>query len=437
MSYEEASAYLESLGVDAMKHMAPSMRRIEAICEALDHPERGIPAVHITGTNGKTSTARIVTSILAATGLNVGTYTSPHLQSMRERIALNGEPIDEDTFGEMFDHIRPYLTLVEGRLGEQLTYFELLTALFFLWAGEQPVDALVVEVGLGGRWDATNVLVDTTAVITNVGFDHMALLGTERSSIAGEKSGIIKPDGAVVTAELHPDALSVIEAEAAQMEAALSLYERDFSITENMLAVGGRYLSLNTSSRKYEGLFLPLHGSHQGLNAAVAVEAVTRFLPARELDEDVVAEGFATTTVPGRLESVQVQTETHPAVMIDVAHNPEGMSALIGSLIEAFAFERVVMVIGILGDKDYQGMLREIARLNVSLLLTEASTVRSVPPSELAEVCERLGLEHQVVSSVSEAVTRAMAQAQPTDLVCITGSHYVVGEARGKLLRAP
>jgi dihydrofolate synthase/folylpolyglutamate synthase len=435
MSFEEAQAYLERLGIDAMKHMAPSMTRIEAICEALNHPERQIPAIHITGTNGKTSTARIATSLLTATGLTVGTYTSPHLETLRERITLSGEPISEESFAEMFDHLRPYLTLVEGRLGEDLTYFEVLTALFFLWAAEQPVDVVVVEVGLGGRWDATNVLTRSTSVITNIGFDHTGLLGRERTSIAAEKSGIIKRDSVVVTAERSPDALEIIEREAAGANATVSLLDRDWGVTDNSLALGGRYLTLDTSRRKYEGLFLPIHGLHQGLNAATALEAVTRFLPAQELSDEVVAEGFAKAVIPGRLEIMRPGSDASPAVVIDVAHNPDGMSALVSSLVEEFAFDRLVVVIGILGDKDYEGMLTELARVQGRLFLTEARSVRSVPPPELAAVAERLGLEHSTIGDVPGAVGAALAEAGATDLVCVTGSHYVVGEARSFLAR--
>lgn len=436
MSFDEAQSYLDRLGIDAMKKMAPSTKRIEALCEALNHPERSVPAVHVTGTNGKTSTARIASALLGATGLSVGTYTSPHLESMRERISLGGNPISEETFGEMFDHLRPYITLVEGRLGEQLTYFEVLTGLFYLWAAEQPVDAMVVEVGMGGRWDATNVLLESTAVITNISFDHTQLLGNDRVSIAGEKSGIIKPAGAVVTAELHPDALGVISKEAAQMEAGLVQYERDFRIDQNDLAIGGRYLSIETTARSYDGLFLPLHGAHQGLNAAIALQAVTTFLPAQQLDEDLVNEGFAAAEIPGRLEIVRQANESAPAVILDVAHNPDGMSALVSALIEAFAFERLVVVVGILDDKDHVGMMTELGRVQANLFLTEARHARSVATGELAATSERLGLEHQVIEGVPAAVSAALQDAGPSDLVCITGSHYVVGEARTFLERA-
>src|SRR5665809_85986 len=336
--FDEAQDYLDALGIDVMKKMRPNTERIEALCEALDHPERSAPAVHITGTNGKTSTAAIATSLLAATGLSVGTYTSPHLQSVRERIALNGRPVSENEFGDVFEHIRPFIELVEKQLDDRLTYFEVLTAMFFLWAAETLVDAMVFEVGLGGRWDATNVVDAPVAVITNVGLDHTGLLGTDRETIAREKAGIIKPEAQVVTAERTPSVLQAISDEADKQRATLVGFEKDFSVTDNRIAVGGRYLSINTSTQSYEGLFLPLHGNHQGVNAVVALEAGLRFL-SKPLDHEVVAQGFADAKAPGRLETVRLNGDEAVPVIVDVAHNPDGMSALVTSLLEAFAFE--------------------------------------------------------------------------------------------------
>lgn len=433
MGFKDAARHLERLGVDAMKHLAPSLKRIEAITEALNHPERSIPAIHITGTNGKTSTARIATSLLVGSGLSVGTYTSPHLESVTERIMLSGEPISQHAFGELYDHIRPYLDEVERSLSEELSYFELLTAMFFLWASEQPVDVMVVEVGLGGRWDATNVVPSQVSVITNIGLDHTALLGEDRVSIAKEKSGIIKPNTVVVTAERGPDVLRVIEQEAQANGSEISLFGRDFDIQENLLALGGRYLSASTSAAKYEGLFLPMHGAHQGVNAVTGLEAVTRFLPAHELSQEVIQEGLSTVVAPGRLETVEQGGGSHAPVLLDVAHNPDGMSALITTLIETFAFEKVVFVLGILADKDHAGMLREVARVTGHVIATEAKSVRSVPAAELLAAAKELGLEGDSVPEVASAVRRALQIATPGDLVCVTGSHYVVGEARGVL----
>jgi dihydrofolate synthase/folylpolyglutamate synthase len=433
VSFEEAQAHLLGLGIDAMKSKAPSMHRIEALCEALDHPERSIPAIHVTGTNGKTSTARIATAILGAAGLSVGTYTSPHLSSITERIALNGEPISKQEFGDIYDHVRPYLQIVEKELEEHITFFELLTAMFFLWATEAPVDAMVVEVGLGGRWDATNVITSPVAVITNIGLDHVALLGETRESIAREKGGIIKPKAIVVTAERAPSVLAIIDEEAVIAGASVARIDHDFSVLENRVAFGGRYLSLRTSAEDYEGLFLPLHGSYQGSNAVVAVEAALRFLPARRLERDLIADGFAAAQVPGRLETVPIE-EPGPLVVLDVAHNPDGISALVTSLIETFAFDRVKFVVGVLGDKDYKGMLSELSRVPCSLVATEPKSVRSVTAEELKEAAAEMKLECEAVPDVLGAVYKSIARAKPGELVCVTGSHYVVGEIRDHLI---
>ncbi|MGH2751635.1 MAG: bifunctional folylpolyglutamate synthase/dihydrofolate synthase [Actinomycetota bacterium] len=434
MSFEDAQAFLDALGIDVMKRMRPNTQRIEALCEALDHPERAVPAVHVTGTNGKTSTAAIVSSLLAATGLSVGTYTSPHLQTVRERIALNGRAVDEIAFGDVFDHIRPFIELVEKQLDERLTYFEVLTAMFFLWAAEVPVDAMVVEVGLGGRWDATNVVTAPVSVITNVGVDHTGLLGMERETIAQEKAGIIKPGAHVVTAERTPSVAQIIAGEAASTGATVVSLDKDFSVIENRIAVGGRYLTVRTSTRDYEGLFLPLHGSHQGVNAAVALEAASRFLH-KPLDHEVVAQGFEETSVPGRLETIRLQGEEAVPVIVDVAHNPDGMSALVSGLLEAFAFESAVIVVGILGDKDYRGMLTELTRLPCSLIATNPSNVRSVDVDELSATAAELGLECVAEPDVAAAIELALDEARAAELVCVTGSHYVVGEARARLVR--
>ena len=433
MGYEEALDHLDALGIDAMKDLKPSLHRIEAICETLNHPERSVPAIHVTGTNGKTSTARIAAAVLDAAGLSVATFTSPHLQTIRERFVLSGEPIDATVFGEIFEHLRTYLEHVERTLGERLSYFEVLTAMFFLWAAEGPVDATVVEVGLGGRWDATNVLPSSVAVITNVGLDHTGLLGKTRAEIATEKAGIIKSGARVVTAERTPEILQVIDTEATLVGASVMRIDQDFAVTDNRTAVGGRYLSVRSSARAYDGLYLPLHGSHQGVNAATALEAVVNFVPAGSLDNEVISDGFGRALVPGRLESVVVE-EPEGTVILDVAHNPDGMAALINSLVEAFAFERVVFVVGILGDKDYRGMLSELARVPCDLVVTEAKSVRSVPPEELERAAHELGLSARLARDIGAAIPEALTLAEGRDPVVVTGSHYVVGAARDILL---
>ncbi|MDQ3941117.1 MAG: bifunctional folylpolyglutamate synthase/dihydrofolate synthase [Actinomycetota bacterium] len=434
MSFEEATAYLDALGIDAMKKMAPSLHRIEALCAAMNHPERAVPVLHITGTNGKTSTARIASSLLVATGLTVGTYTSPHLETVRERLTLNADAISEDDFSEVWDHLLPYARSVEDRLEEKLTYFELLTAMYFLWAAEAPVDASVVEVGLGGTWDATNVVSAPVAVITNVARDHTELLGEDLLTIAGEKVGIIDEDAAVVTGERSPGVLQLIRDTAEAKNASVSALGVHFSISTNKMALGGRFLSIKTSAAGYDGLFLPLHGAHQGANAAVALEAITGFLPARELAPEVVAEGFGRAVVPGRLETVKPNRESAAQVVLDVAHNPDGMSALVTSLVETFPFERVLFVVGILTGKDYEGMLREMARIPCRLLVTRPQNARAIEVDELERAATSLGLDASAAGDVSTAIDAALHVATSDDLICITGSHYVVGEARTFLL---
>lgn len=429
--FVEASAYLESLGVDAMKKLGPSTHRIEVLCELLNHPEREVPAIHITGTNGKTSTARIASSLLTGTELKVGTYTSPHLQTIRERIALGGEPISENEFGDLFDHLWPYVELAESKLDERLSYFEVLTGMFFLWAAES-VDVAVVEVGMGGRWDATNVLPSSVAVVTNVSLDHTAMLGTDRATIAREKAGIVK-GGVVVTAERSGEIIAIVKDAADGAGARLSKLGGDFDVLDNRVALGGRYLSVQTSTDSYEGLFLPLHGAHQGVNAATALEAVTGLLPARPLSHEIVVQGMAQVTAPGRLEPVRTDATGVP-VILDVAHNPDGMSALMSSLLEAFAFERVIFVFGVLADKDYKGMLAEMARVPCTVVIAKPASGRAVSVDGIAAAAAEIGLESSSFGRVADAMESAMVAAREGDLVCVTGSHYVVGEARDVLL---
>ncbi len=436
MSFEQAEAYLDGLGIDAMKGMAPSLHRIEALCESLNHPERAAPAIHITGTNGKTSTARIATSVLSAAGLSVGTFTSPHLETIRERLTLAGQPISEAAFGEVFDYLCPHLELVEKRLDQKVTYFELLTAMFFLWVAEQPMDAMVVEVGLGGRWDATNVVPATVGVITNVALDHTGLLGRDKESIAREKAGIVKPESVVVTAERDPTIVSIIAEQAAGVGAQTSVIERDFFVTSNKVAVGGRYLSMQTTAAAYEDVYLSLHGSHQGVNAATALEACSRFLPARPPDRELVAEALSNAVVPGRLEQLRVPGAPAP-VVLDVAHNPDGMSALVTALLEGFIFDRMTFVVGILADKDYSGMFIEMSRIPCSVVATQPRNVRAVPVERLTAEAEALGITYDAVAEVREAVDAALVAAGRGEIICVTGSHYVVGEARSHLIARP
>jgi dihydrofolate synthase/folylpolyglutamate synthase len=289
------------------------------------------------------------------------------------------------------------------------------------------VDAVVVEVGLGGRWDATNVVPAAVAVVTNIGLDHTALLGEDRMTIAREKAGIIKHDAFVVTGERDPAVLDLIASEADGMMAPVASIGREFQVRDNSVALGGRFLSIETSARLYQDLFLPLHGAHQGENAATALEAVTRFLPGQVLGDEVVAQGFAEVTVPGRMETVK-------RVLLDVAHNPDGMSALVGSIAASFDPVGAVFVVGVLADKDYRGMLLELVRIDPRLVLTSAPNARSVDPHELLAVARELGFEDCEVAEDVPAALDLAADLAGDALVCVTGSHYVVGAARDHLL---
>lgn len=423
MSYTEAVAHLDALGVDAMKSMSPSLDRMKALCEAMGNPQHQFPSIHITGTNGKTSVARIVTSLLQELGLTVGTFTSPHLQTVRERIALGVEPITEAIFGDAFEHLKPFLDHVENQLGEPLTYFEVLAGTFFLWASDQPVDVAVVEVGLGGSWDATNVMDGSIAVLTNVDLDHMSMLGEDRLTIAKEKVGIIKDGSIVVTGERSIDVLQAIAEAADAAKAPLSVLDRDFGLIENRVAVDGRLISVRTNARDYDDVFLPLHGAHQGFNAAVALEAVTSFLPEESLEDEVVSAGLANARVPGRMERIK-------RVLFDVAHNPSGMSAFVTSIQEDLAPDEAIFVAGFLSDKDYAGMLREIARTPCHrLIATRPKTPRAVDPKDVQTFAQEFGIECSIEESVGGALEAAVAEAGKR-LVCVSGSHYVVGEAR-------
>ena len=345
---------------------------------------------------------------------------------------LGNAPLPEEVFGEVFDHVRPYVDLVGHRLGERISYFEVLTAMFLVWAAEN-ADAAVIEVGLGGTWDATNVVTAPVSVITHVGLDHTAILGSDRETIATEKIGIIKPESVVVTAERSPSVLAIIENAAAGLKAATSVIERDFTVKDNRIAFGGRYLSVSTTNADYDGLFLPLHGRHQGINAATALEAVTRFLPANPLSPEVVAEGLAKVKIPGRLEVFRIEDVDAP-VILDVAHNPEGISALISSLAEAFTFDVVRFVVGILSAKDYSGMLAEMARLPCSVILTRPRAMRSASLDDLESVAKSLQIPYEICEDVPAAMKAAIESSETGDLVCVTGSHYVVGEARAELV---
>jgi dihydrofolate synthase/folylpolyglutamate synthase len=405
-------------------------------------PQTSYPVVHVTGTNGKGSTVRMTTALLLAKGLTVGTYTSPHLERLNERLAWDGEAIEDEAFGEVLLALRdlePFVIAEGGPLcdafGEAPTWFELLTAAAYRWFADVAVDAAVVEVGLGGRYDATNVADAAVAVVTNVDLDHVDILGSTRAEIAAEKAGIIKAGSAVVLGEDDPSLVGIFEAEAERVGAA-AVWRRheDFGCEVNRLAIGGRLLDLRTPGARYEDVFVPLHGAHQGDNAAAALAAAEAFF-GEPLREEVVAEGLAATTVPGRMEVVA----RRPLVVLDGAHNPAGARAAGVTLAEDFALSnRVIVVMGCLRGRDPLEMLQGLGPERIDhLIACPAPSPRGLPVEAVAEAARSLGLAAEEAASVASALETARRLAAPTDLVLVTGSLYVVGAARAVLRGGP
>ena len=423
MRFDEAVADLDAR---QPSRMVPDLDRIRALTELLDHPERTYPSIHVTGTNGKTTTARLTGRILCAHGLAAGVYTSPHLRSITERLALCDEDVSEQELAETYAHLLPYLREVDARDlgGERVTYFETLTALAFLWFADKPVDAGVFEVGMGGEWDATNVIEARVAVLCSIDLDHPEL-GSTVEAVAREKAGIIKPGAMVVVQDPEGDALPVIEARAAEVGAALLLLDRDFRV-DRRPAVGGQQLDLAGIHGDYEELVLPLHGAHQALNAATAVVAAESFL-GTALTEDALREALAGATSPGRLEVVS----RHPLVVLDGAHNPDAARALAEALPEAFVWRRLHLVIGVLETKDVAGIVEALASRVTRAHAAPNSNPKTLPAERMAEACQAAGIEDvETHPSVPAALEAARAEAAEDDLILVTGSLYTVADAR-------
>ena len=423
--------------------MVPDLDRIRDLLDLLGSPQRGFPSIHITGTNGKTTTARIVDAILRELGVRTGRYTSPHLQSVTERIALDGAPIDPERFAAAYDDIAPYVEIVDARHPERMTYFELLTGMAFAAFADAPIDVGVIEVGLGGRWDATNVIDAPVAVVTPIGLDHVGLLGDTVEAIAAEKADIVHPGAVLVAGPQPPGAAEVLHARAEKVGAIEVKAGADFGVRSRSVAVGGQLLDLEGLGGSYEELFLPLYGAHQAGNAVTALVAVEAFFGAgREgrgtVDVDAVRRAFAGVTSPGRLEIVR----RSPTVILDGAHNPAGAAALALALAESFTFERMVAVVGVLDDKDAAGLLAALDPVVSSVVATENTSPRALPAAQLAEVARNvLGEDRvEVAGRLDDAIELAVAAAEgevfagETQLggsgVLVTGSIVTVGEAR-------
>jgi dihydrofolate synthase/folylpolyglutamate synthase len=404
---------------------APSLERMQRLMDIMGDPQRAAPVVHVTGTNGKGSTAQMITRLLMAQGLRVGTYTSPHLERVNERITLDGEPIDDETFAE---EVLATADL-EVLAGVRPSYFEILTAAAFRTFADAAVDVAVVEVGLLGRWDATNVADADIAVVTNVGLDHTEYAGPTLADIAREKAGIVKPGSTLVLGETDPELAAIFRAESPGI---VWWRELDFDCTQNQLALGGRSVTLQTPLAVYPDVFLPLHGRHQGDNAAVALTAVESFFAA-PMAADVVEEGFAAVRVPGRFEVLGHQ----PLVVIDGAHNPAGADACAAVFEDDFdPIGRRILVVGFLRGRDPADMLGALrADAAAIVICCTPPSPRAVPAEETAAAARALEVDEVIVEpDVARACEVALRHAQADDAVLVTGSLYVVGEARPFLI---
>ncbi len=404
---------------------------MRALTGLLGEPQQAYPSVHITGTNGKGSTAAMVTALLGAQGLTVGTYTSPNLSRVNERLSRNGQPIDDADFLEVLEA----LSRLESMMEDPPTRFELLTAAALAWFADEAVDAAVVEVGLGGQWDCTNVVDGDVAVLTNVSFDHTEVLGPTLEDIARDKSGIFKAGSRVVIGESDPTLVAQLRL-AAGAAGAAEVWVRgtEFACTSNRLAVGGRLIDVRTPAAAYGELLVPLHGAHQGDNASAALAAAEGFFGS-PLHEDVVEEAFGSVRVPGRLEVVG----RHPLVVVDGAHNVAGMLVLARSLVEEFTVDGDAQaVVGMLSGRDPVAMLDALLTAGVrSVVACAPDSPRALPAERVAEAAVGLGMDAAVAASPGDAVRLAVGRAGPDDRVVVCGSLYVVAEARRLLVHDP
>lgn len=427
--------YAELLSRVGEANPQPRLGPTRRVATLLGDPQRSYPVIHVTGTNGKTSTSRIAESILRAYGLRTGLLTSPHLIRMNERIVIDGEPISNEALVANWDDITPYLKMVDAELEAAnelpLTFFEALTVLAFACFADAPVDVVVLEVGMGGEWDSTNIADGQVAVFGPIALDHTHRLGSTIEAIAITKAGIIKPASHVVSARQMPDALAAIERAARLTESTVAVEGNQFALEATTIAVGGQVLNVRGIAARYENLFLPLFGDHQAANAALAIAAVESFLGGGDtpLDQDILAEGLATATSPGRLQILG----TEPTVLIDAAHNPHGAQALASAVRSYFNFDELVLVVGILVDKDAHGIVDALAPLATRIHVTQSQSDRAIPAEELDRSIadwthDAPRLEFDTLDdALSEA--REWASSQAGRGVLVTGSITLIGEA--------
>jgi dihydrofolate synthase / folylpolyglutamate synthase len=424
----DAHVNLESTGLPpgVDRRAAPTLDRTRALVGLLGSPQESYPEIHLTGTNGKTSVARMTSALLEASGLSVGTYTSPHLEDVNERIVWNSEPVDDATMAQLLSRIAD----IEDHLPDRPSYFEILTAAALTWFSDVAVDVAVIEVGVGGTWDATNVVDGRVAVITNVSIDHVEYLGPTREQIAADKAGIVKPGSTLVLGETDAGLVPLFVDRGATR---VLTRATDFGVTGNRLAHSGRQVDLFTPDARYDGVYLPLHGAYQADNAAAALAAADSFLE-RPLPEDTVSEAFATVRSPGRLEVLGHQ----PLVLLDGAHNVAGAHALQAALTEEFPESPRTLVIGLLREKEPHEMLEALdAKHAARLVCCRPPSPRALDPAVVAAAGADVGVDPariETFDTVDDAVARARTVTDDDAQIVVTGSLYTVGAARHALV---
>jgi len=427
------AVYAHLLTRQGERWVQPRVERTRRVLELLDDPQRTYRVVHVTGTNGKTSTSRIVESIVRAHGLRTGLFTSPHLERFTERIMIDGEPIDDAAIAEAWDEIAPFVDLVDAELaasGEAaLTFFELLTVLAFVAFADAPVDVAVVEVGMGGSWDSTNTADGDVAVFAPIDIDHADRLGDTIAEIAAVKAGIIKQGAIAVSAVQVADAQEPLRAAARGHEATIAFEGTEFALTDQRLAVGGQQLSVRGLAATYDDLYLPLYGAHQGHNAALAIAAVEALIGAgsQPISIDVLTDGLAQVTSPGRLQLIGVA----PTVLVDAAHNPHGARSLVAALRDSFDFDEWGLVLGVFGDKDAAGIARALVPAAAHVFATAPDSERAADPERIADLAEEAEVPVTVHHDLADAAEAAREWASASDrrAVVIAGSVVLAGEA--------
>jgi dihydrofolate synthase / folylpolyglutamate synthase len=439
-TFEEAEDALLSRWPESK--LEPSLDRITAFLDVLGNPQTAYPVIHLTGTNGKTSTSRMIDTLLRALDLRTGRFTSPHVERMSERICVDGEPLTDEEFVAAFNDVAPYTHLVDAESDHPLSFFETIVGMAYAKFAEAPVDVAVVEVGMGGSWDATNVADGVVAVVLPVAVDHTRYLGSSPGAIAVEKAGIIKEGAVAVLAQQEPDVAAVLLDRIAEVSATAAREGLEFGVVSRTPAVGGQVVSLQGLRGRYDDLFLPLYGAHQAENAAVALATVEAFVGGREpLDDELVRAAFAQVSSPGRLEIVR----TGPTILLDAAHNPHGAEATADALEDSFSLDPLIGVLGVMADKDAEGLLAAFEPHLAHVVCTQNSTDRALPAAELAVVAaevfgeDRVSVEPRLANAIDVAVGLAESGSHggsiSTGGVLVTGSVVTVGEARAMLRR--